>query len=239
VLQLERDATPAQLRRLLRALKLHQLLFRAADHEGLVRLVIDGPMGLFSSSTRYGMKLALLLRHLQACQSWRLEAQVHLKKGGRAEAFVAAGRGAVDADADAAEPLPPLVQGLLDELPALLPGWLVAPSADLIAVDGHGAIVPDVVVVDAAGRKAYVEVLGFWSRPAVWKRVELAEQKRLPAPVVFCFSERLRVSEEALDDDHASLLSFKGALSAKKVAERLAGLLPTTTTTAATKKQAT
>jgi hypothetical protein len=58
----------------------------------------------------------------------------------------------------------------------------------------------------------------------VWKRVELVEGGGLAAPVVFCFSERLRVSEEALDDDRAALLSFKGTLSAKKVAEKLSAL---------------
>lgn len=240
------DATPAQLRRLLRALKLQQLLFRVpSDSEGdggLVRLVIDGPMGLFSSSTRYGMKLALLLPHVLACRVHRLEAQVQLRKGGKSEPFVVKGVGAgVDVD----EPLPPLVQGLVDELPAYLPGCLVAPSSELLPVKGHGALVPDVVVSDAQGRRAFVEILGFWSRPAVWARVELVEQGVLPAPVVFCFSERLRVSEEAIDDDTSltgggALLSFKGALSAKRVAEKLAALFaaqpttpktPTTTTT--------
>lgn len=215
------DATPAQVRRLLRALKLHQLLFRVVENEGLLRLVIDGPMGLFSSSTRYGMKLAVLLPHIQACTKWRLEASVQLKKGGRAESFVVSGKGGVDV---VEEPLPPLVQGLIDELPALLPKCLVAPATDLLVVDGHGALVPDVVVVDKDGGKSFVEVLGFWSRDAVWKRVELVEQGKLSAPIVFCFSERLRVSEEALDDGGAALVAFKGTLSAKKVAEKLAAL---------------
>jgi len=256
------DATPVQLRRLLRALKLHQLLFevvaaeatdlsadKSADKSsadksadkgsagkssdgGLLRLVIDGPMGLFSSSTRYGMKLAVLLPHLQGCRRFRLAAQVQLRKGGPREEFVTsggvvgsvvggAGGGAGGVEVDV---LPPLVQTLLDELPAFLPGALVAAASELLSVPGHGAIVPDVVVCDADGAKAYVEVLGFWSRPAVWKRVELVEGGGLAAPVVFCFSERLRVSEEALDDDRAALLSFKGTLSAKKVAEKLSAL---------------
>jgi hypothetical protein len=38
-------------------------------------------------------------------------------------------------------------------------------------------------------------------------------------------SERLRVSEAALDADDASLLAFKGSLSPKKVAERVARVL--------------
>ena len=236
---LDVDATPVQLRRLLRALKLHQLLFRldADAAQGPVRLVIDGPMGLFSSSTRYGLKLALLLPHIQACKTWRVQASVQLRKGRAAEPFVVAG--ASDAAPDVDEPLPPLVEGLLQDLPALLPGFTVAAAQALLPVAGHGALVPDVVVTHADGRQGFIEVLGFWSRDAVWRRIEQAQQGLLPAPVVFCFSDRLRVSEAALANENgqagdvdgatlatgAALVSFKGTLSARKVAERLLLLL--------------
>ncbi len=243
---LDVDATSVQLRRLLRALKLHQLLFfavptapasalRIEAHEGApVRLVIDGPMGLFSSSTRYGLKLAMLLPHVMACQSFRLQARVQLRKGRATESFVITGKSTGD-DVDA-EPLPPLVEGLLHDLPALLPGWVVSPAQALLPLAGEGALVPDVVVTHADGRQAFVEVLGFWSRDAVWRRVEWAQKGLLPAPVVFCFSERLRVSEAALASDGAdvdvaswataaALVGFKGSLSARKVAERLLLLL--------------
>jgi hypothetical protein len=45
-------------------------------------------------------------------------------------------------------------------------------------------------------RSVFLEVLGFWSRDAVWKRIELA-QAGLPHPIVFAVSRHLRVSEEA------------------------------------------
>lgn len=232
------DAPPAQLRRLLRALKLHQLLFStepapalAAHGEGGVRLVVEGPMALFSASTRYGLKLALLLPHVLACRRYRLAADVALHKGRAPSPFVLAGRG-VDDDA-VLDDLPPLVRTLVDELGPLLrdalPGFAVKPAVDVVAVAGTGAFVPDVVVEHADGARAFVEVLGFWSRDAVWRRVEWVERGLLPAPTVFCVSERLRVSEEALPDDPGgALVVFKGALSAKKVAAALiARLQPT------------
>jgi hypothetical protein len=234
------DAPPAQLRRLLRALKLHQLLFEVATAEDSlapdaagqqsVRLVIEGPMALFAASTRYGLKLALLLPHVVACRRYRLAAEVALRKGGAVEQFVLAGRGvdvgAVDDD------LPPLVRDLLTELPPLLrdalPGFVVRAAVDVLPVPGHGALVPDVVVEHAEGARAFVEVLGFWSRDAVWRRVDQVTQGVLPAPTVFCVSDRLRVSEEALPDDPGgALVVFKGALSAKKVAAALIARLST------------
>jgi predicted nuclease of restriction endonuclease-like RecB superfamily len=221
------EARPVEVRALLRALKLQQLLFEPVPTEGEgLALVIDGPAALFSQSLRYGLKLAVLAPHVMACRTWRLEAMVQLKKGAAPARFAMAGRGSV-ADATAAVSSP-LVQGLLDELPAalttLLPGATVAENHALLAVPGVAACVPDVVVTAADGRRCFVEVLGFWSRDAVWKRVALA-QAGLSTPAVFCVSERLRVSEAALDADDASLLAFKGSLSPKKVAERVARVL--------------
>ncbi len=221
------EARPVEVRALLRALKLQQLLFEPVPTEGEgLALVIDGPAALFSQSLRYGLKLAVLAPHVMACRTWRLEAMVQLKKGAAPARFAMAGRGSVT-DATAAVSSP-LVQGLLDELPAalttLLPGATVAENHALLAVPGVAACVPDVVVTAADGRRCFVEVLGFWSRDAVWKRVALA-QAGLSTPAVFCVSERLRVSEAALDADDASLLAFKGSLSPKKVAERVARVL--------------
>jgi uncharacterized protein len=223
------DATPADVRRLLRALKLQQLLFRVEASGTLsLRLIIDGPMGLFSSSSRYGLKLALLLPHIRACRKHHVSAQVQLRKGGKVETFVCSGtstaHSALDDSRDDA--LPPHTQQLLSDLPALLPpGCTVTASTELLAVDGHGALVPDVSITSATGARVCVEVLGFWSRPAVWKRVELVERGLVPVPVVFCYSDRLRVSEEAIDDDRASLCAFKGVLSSRRVADKISALL--------------
>jgi hypothetical protein len=228
------DAPASQLRRLLSALKLHQLLFAveptpvAAHGELGVRLVVEGPMALFSSSTRYGLKLALLLPHVLSCRRYRLAADVALSKRRAPSPFVLAGRG-VD-DGGVINDLPPLVRTLIDELAPLLrellPGFVVKPAVDVVAVAGGGAFVPDVVVEHADGARAFVEVLGFWSRDAVWRRVEWIEQGLLPAPTVVCVSERLRVSEQALPDDPGgALVVFKGALSARKVAAALVARL--------------
>ena len=90
----------------------------------------------------------------------------------------------------------------------------------MLDVPGEGVCIPDLVFTK--GKKtAYLEVLGFWSRDAVWKRVELA-QKGLGAKVVFAASSRLRVSEEVLDKDlGSSLYIFKGKMSPRAVLEHI------------------
>jgi hypothetical protein len=98
-------------------------------------------------------------------------------------------------------------------------------SDAILTLPGIGTCVPDLELKGKDGRVAYVEVLGFWSRDAVWRRVELAE-KGLGARVVFCVSSRLRVSEEVLSGElPAALYVYKGTMSARAVAERAKTLL--------------
>jgi hypothetical protein len=82
--------------------------------------------------------------------------------------------------------------------------------------------VPDLVFTHAdSGECVYLEVLGFWSRPAVWRRVELVE-RGLPQRILFAVSQRLRVSEEALGDDvPGALFVYKRVLSARAILERV------------------
>lgn len=67
----------------------------------------------------------------------------------------------------------------------------------------------------------HIEVLGFWSRDAVWKRIELA-QAGLGHRILFAVSERLRVSEKALDEvSPAMLYTYKGTMNAKTILDKV------------------
>jgi len=71
----------------------------------------------------------------------------------------------------------------------------------------------------------FVEILGFWSRDAVWKRVELVE-KGLAPPIVFCVSARLRVSEQVLPEDASgALYVYKGAIVPRALAAKCEAVL--------------
>ena len=63
-----RCATPAAYRELFNKLKFRRLLqsIHPADGGGY-RIDIDGPMSLFSSGTKYGLALALILPAIRAC----------------------------------------------------------------------------------------------------------------------------------------------------------------------------
>ena len=67
--------------------------------------------------------------------------------------------------------------------------------------------------------------MGYWSRAAVWQRVELV-QAGLSERILFAVSSRLRVSEEVLGTELPSALYvYKGTMSARAIAGRLDAMM--------------
>ncbi len=211
-----RPASPAALRALLRKLKFLRLLFAISPAAEGHRLIVEGPLAMFDGGARYGLKLAMLLPALRACGAFELEADVRWGKEHAVYTFRVQSDAAAAAPEDA--PLPEEVQALLDAVNASKGDWRATRADEVFDLPGLGAVVPDLVLKNGK-RKVFVEVLGFWSREAVWRRVELAE-RGLPQKMIFAVSERLRVSEEVLDSEHACLYVYKGVISARAVLER-------------------
>jgi predicted nuclease of restriction endonuclease-like RecB superfamily len=215
-------SSPGALRALFRALKFHRLLFTAiADGDAQV-IGIDGPMSLFEAGTKYGPRLAMALPALEACDALELEAIVRWGKERTRLSFKHTHTSMAPAEE---APLPDEVEALRAAIAKGDSDLAVSRSTAILSLPGVGTCVPDLELRDGRGRIAYVEVLGFWSRDAVWRRVELAE-RGLGARIVFCVSSRLRVSEEVLPESlPAALYVYKGSMSARAVIDRAKSLL--------------
>lgn len=227
-------ASPGPLRAFFAKLKFRRLLFRAERAgEGAYRLVVDGPASMFEAGTRYGVGLAALVPALRELESFRLEADVRWGKDRAPLVFRLAGGAAARATAPGAPPTSQPAAHLSEEAAALLadlrakPGpYAIAPAdGALLDVPGLGVCIPDLVVTRAGHAPVYVEVLGFWSRDAVFARVDLAA-RGLGAPVVFVASAKLRVSEELLEgSDTGALYVHKGRPRAPEVLARVERLM--------------
>lgn len=224
-------ARPDAYRALFRELKFRRLLYRIEVRaDGGYRLEIDGPFSLFESVTKYGLELALMLPALEACDSLLLVAEVRWGKDRKPLKFRHVHRGDEDGNGDATETKrrarkPKLrddVQALADTFEALGTGWSVRPAKEILDLPGIGVCVPDLVFAHASsGARVHFEALGFWSRDAVWKRVELVKEG-VRTPILFAVSSRLRVSEAVLDDSEtAALYVYKGVMSARGVLGKL------------------
>jgi hypothetical protein len=217
-----RCASPAQYRSLFGKLKFRRLLHRIEPLDGGgYRITIDGPFSLFEATTKYGLQLALVLPALEECQELSLMAE--LRWGPRRERLAFQYQNRAAGGGPSAAPLPDEVQELLDGIGRLDSPWRAEPASEIIDLPGEGVCVPDLVLW-RGDERVFLEVMGYWSRDAVWRRVELAE-RGLPERIVFAVSKRLSVSEEVLDDvDSAALWVYKGALSPRGLVRRLQSL---------------
>ena len=220
------SSAPA-LRALFRRLKFLRLLHVISKREGGHRVVIDGPFSLFESVTKYGLQLALVLPALEGCDDWRLEADVRWGKERVPLVFRLAG-GAPPGGRQPVAPLPDEVAALVRSFGALETSWQVRTNTEILELPGVGLSIPDLVFERqrrGARERVYLEVMGYWSRAAVWKRVELV-QAGLAERVLFAVSSRLRVSEDVLDSElPGALYVYKQTLSARTIADRLEQLV--------------
>jgi predicted nuclease of restriction endonuclease-like RecB superfamily len=217
-------ATPGAYRALFHKLKFLRLLYTIQlNPAGGYRLEIDGPFSLFESVTKYGLQLALVLPALRECDAFSLQADVRWGKQRVPLVFQLAGRRA--GEVPRRQPAPRLadeVAALLDALAALPTPWNVRPAREILDLPGVGLCVPDLIFEHGeTGEVVFLEVLGFWSREAVWRRVELV-QRGLHQRILFAVSQHLRVSEEVLDDQlPGALYVYKRKLNAKTILERV------------------
>lgn len=220
-----RCASPAAYRALFNKLKFRRLLYSIQPMaDGGYRIDIDGPYSLFESVTKYGLALALVLPALEECDALRLVADVRWGKKRDALVFRYEHHNRRSGEAEEAA-LPDEVAALLGAVQALDTPWSAEPTAAILDLPGVGLCVPDLVFNHGeTGEQIFLEVLGYWSRDAVWRRVELA-QAGLPARVLFAVSSRLRVSEAVLEPgESGALYVYKGVMSARAVVRHLDAL---------------
>jgi predicted nuclease of restriction endonuclease-like RecB superfamily len=221
-----KGAAPGALRALFRKLKFLRLLHTIEEEPGHgIRIHIDGPFSLFESVTKYGVSLANALPAITACGAWQLTADVRwgherVPLVFRMEGDVRAGRG------DVPDRLPDEVEALLARFAEREGRWIASRAEEIVDLPGVGLCVPDLAFTHRdTGEVVLLEVLGFWSRDAVWKRVELV-QRGLGRKMLFAVSSRLRVSEAVLDGDMpGALYVYKGTMSPAQIEKKLDALL--------------
>jgi uncharacterized protein len=211
------SASPGLVRAFFAKLKFHKLLFSAERVEKGKgwKVVIDGPYSMFDAVTKYGLRLALALPALRSLEGFSLVADIRWGKTRDPLVF----RLASPPSTSGARRAPKLhladdVKELLEAINAQDGEWRARATTALFDVPSAGVCIPDLELVRKGDtRPIYIEVLGYWSRDAVFRRVELT-QSGLRERVIFAVSSRLRVSEEVLDESaSSSLYVYKGRMN--------------------------
>jgi uncharacterized protein len=206
-----RNERPARYRQLFRKLKFHRLLYRV---EGSMRdgyvLQIDGPLSLFSATTKYGLQVALFLPALLHCSDFRLEAELRWGPRREPRSFLLEPRdGLVSHQADTGTYTPVELKAFVERFRQVAPAWEISECTEVIELGHEGVWVPDYRLVHTpTGHDVFVEIVGFWKRSSLERLTRLLPRYG-PPRFVLAISDRLKVDEEALQELAVPILRFK------------------------------
>lgn len=217
-------ADPPRLRQLIRHVKFHGLMTAARRDGDVVVLELDGPLSIFSATPRYGVKMAGFLPALLLCEAWSLEAEVQLGHARQRRTFVLDPSAGLRSRArDAGAWLPELVEAFERRFAEVAPDWEIDRAVPLLNLGGE-VVVPDFRFVHKKSRfEASLEVLGYWRRGAVDRRLAALREHGAPR-LVLALDPGLKVGEEKLRGLEGPVVSFRDVPDARKVRKALEDL---------------
>ncbi len=217
--------TPARFRQLFRAVKFHHLICTIKPADGnSYTLHLDGPLSLFSSTSKYGIKLALFLPTLLLCKAFDLRAEVRWGTQRKEKVFTLASSDGLRSHApDFGTYTPPELRMFADSFRDKARGWLLTDEPTPVVLP-DGVWVPDFKLTHAAtGKEVLVDVLGFW------RKVDLdAHHKRLtrgvPGKFLICAGDQLKADEAADNEVRPGVYRYKRTPLPDEVAKAAAAV---------------
>ena len=222
-----RREKPARYRQLFRWLKFHRLLHRVEGSMASGYAIhIDGPLSLFSSTTKYGLQMALFLPALLLCDDFRLDAELRWgPKRVPATFHLESTDGLISHYQDTGTYVPPEFTAFVERFRQIAPAWEVSEATDIIELGSDGVWVPDYRFVHKkTGVDVYVEILGFWKKTSLERLLRVLPRQG-PPRYLLAISEKLKVDEEALGSLEGPVLKFKEIPNASEMLSLLGGFL--------------
>ena len=217
-----REEDPNLLRYLFQSLKFHRLMHRIwRETDGSWRLHVDGPVSLFSQSRKYGLQMSTFLPSLVLMGGWEMEAALKWKKtkkphlmrlsseDGLVSHYRAKGQWISDEErmfesrfAKATKTAKKNGDGL---------AWTLERRGTLIELGEGEVLIPDYVLGHESGEKVFVEVVGFWRRTYLARRLEYLERKK-DVPLILVVSQRLGAERKKVEQAHPFVVFYKGVI---------------------------
>jgi len=214
------------LRQVFRDLKFHRLIHSICQVGGdSLRIEVDGPLSLFSNSRRYGVAMAQFLPSLMYLARFELTARVLWGRDRSESVF----------RLDEKRGLKPIrlsrgqyitqEQTWFEERFALDPGpWRMERTHEVLLTASGEVVVPDIHFEHTEdGRQAFLEILGYWRRGSLEKRVAQIGDPGL-AGLLLAVPRGMMADKEEPAADHSRIVWFKQVLSAGAVKDKLDAL---------------
>lgn len=212
------EPDPNRLRYLFQILKFHRLMHRARREGNAWVIEVDGPASLFSKSRKYGLQMALFLPALVLAERWKMVAVIDYDGDGKEREFELSPEAGLRSHYRARGQWVAEEERWFEErFEQLESGWELHRQGAIVDLSGGEVLVPDYRLVSPKGEEVFVEIVGFWRRGYLERRIEMLD--RVEVPLVLVVAERLKTDKKALDQARAEVFFFKGVILADKVLE--------------------
>jgi predicted nuclease of restriction endonuclease-like RecB superfamily len=184
----------------------------ATDQAEGYEAVLDGPASLFSQSRKYGIRMANFLPALPLCDQWEMEAEIvdddasntTLRFNLDHTTGLSSHYSAQDAfDSD-------LERTLAQKWERANTDWTLLREDDVLDL-GAEVMIPDFALEHPDGRRAILEIVGFWTPEYLEEKLTKIHDADLDHLLV-AVSERLECSADDFSRGHNRLLWFKSGI---------------------------
>jgi predicted nuclease of restriction endonuclease-like RecB superfamily len=214
--------SPQRYRQLLRIAKFHRLICEIQRDTALLpsgerrgtrgdsyRLVLDGPLSLFTATHKYGVQLAMFLPSILHCREFELEADLLWGPQKKPKSFVlTSADGLVSHLAQTGMYVPPELKMFVNLFRKQVTEWTIDEETEIVPL-ADGFWVPDFRLTSPlSGRTVLLEVLGFWRRSSAQRHLERL-RKHVAQPFLLAVSDKLCIDDEDLETLPAGVHRFR------------------------------
>ncbi len=188
----------------------------AGNHQDGYYIVLDGPASILRLSQKYGIQMALFLPALLHCNHWWMEADVLMNKTKYrfklTDEFSLKSHYSAPGEFDSK-----LERNFAEKFERANTEWTLEREVDIIDLKDT-VMIPDFAFVHPDGRRALMEIVGFWTPDYLKKKINKLRRAELENMVI-AVSEKLNCSKEDFEDVCGEVFFFKTSIKVDDVLE--------------------
>ena len=185
------------------------------NHAEGYHIILDGPASMFRLSRKYGFQMALFLPALLHCDHWWMEAKLIMNDNNSCFFKLTDEFGLRSHYKDPGEFDSKLERKFAEKFEKTDTEWELERETDIINLKDT-VMIPDFAFVHPDGRRAIMEIVGFWTpdylKKKLWKLKRAGRSN-----MVVVVSEKLNCSREDFEEIEGEVTFFKSSIIVKKV----------------------
>ena len=183
------------------------------------QIVLDGPASMFRLSQKYGIQMALFLPALLHCDRWWLDATIVMNQKDHLRFNLTDESGLQSHYRDPGEFDSELERHFATQFDRIDTEWTLERETDIINLKDT-VMIPDFAFSHPDGRRALMEIVGFWTPDYLQKKLWKLKRAAMPNMII-AVSDQLNCSTEDFRDIPGEVLFFKTRIKPKDVLEKV------------------